>query len=159
MWKECWSWRWYGPWIGLLWAYHQAWEAWHAAIHGVAKSQTWLSNWTELNHQPSKSWSNSWSFRSFITVEQVDPHWYNLTNSLGSWHHALISSWQSKRWCTGKWSLTPGRPCWHQWMAWGLGQQVITELGGSKGDLVPLGESGPLTSIAISVKWVRYIRS
>ena len=23
-------------------------EAWHAAIHGVAKSQTWLSNWTEL---------------------------------------------------------------------------------------------------------------
>ena len=24
-------------------------EAWHASIHGVAKSQTWLSNWTELN--------------------------------------------------------------------------------------------------------------
>ena len=24
-------------------------EAWHAADHGVAKSQTWLSNWTELN--------------------------------------------------------------------------------------------------------------
>jgi len=24
-------------------------EAWHAAIHGVAKSQTWLSNWTKLN--------------------------------------------------------------------------------------------------------------
>ena len=24
-------------------------EAWRAAIHGVAKSQTWLSNWTELN--------------------------------------------------------------------------------------------------------------
>ena len=26
-------------------------EAWCAAIHGVAKSQTWLSNWTELNHE------------------------------------------------------------------------------------------------------------
>ena len=25
------------------------WEAWHAAIHGVTKSQTQLSNWTELN--------------------------------------------------------------------------------------------------------------
>ena len=25
-------------------------EAWRAAIHGVAKSQTWLSDWTELNH-------------------------------------------------------------------------------------------------------------
>jgi len=24
-------------------------ESWHAAIHGVAKSQTWLSDWTELN--------------------------------------------------------------------------------------------------------------
>ena len=24
-------------------------EAWHAAIHGVAKSQTWLRDWTELN--------------------------------------------------------------------------------------------------------------
>ena len=24
-------------------------EAWHAAIHGVAKSQKRLSNWTELN--------------------------------------------------------------------------------------------------------------
>ena len=23
-------------------------ETWHAAIHGVAKSQTWLSDWTEL---------------------------------------------------------------------------------------------------------------
>ena len=24
-------------------------EAWHAVIHGVAKSRTQLSNWTELN--------------------------------------------------------------------------------------------------------------
>ena len=24
-------------------------EAWHPAIHGVVKSRTWLSNWTELN--------------------------------------------------------------------------------------------------------------
>ena len=24
-------------------------EAWRAAIHGVAKSQTWLSDWHELN--------------------------------------------------------------------------------------------------------------
>ena len=25
------------------------WEAWHAAVHGVPKNQTWLSDWTELN--------------------------------------------------------------------------------------------------------------
>ena len=24
-------------------------EAWHAAVHGVAKSQTQLSDWSELN--------------------------------------------------------------------------------------------------------------
>ena len=24
-------------------------EAWYAVVHGVMKSQTWLSNWTELN--------------------------------------------------------------------------------------------------------------
>ena len=24
-------------------------EVWYAAVHGVAKSQTWLSDWTELN--------------------------------------------------------------------------------------------------------------
>ena len=27
-------------------------EAWHAAVHGVAKSQTWLSNWTEDFNKP-----------------------------------------------------------------------------------------------------------
>ena len=27
-------------------------EAWHAAIHGVAKSRTWLSDWTELRDFP-----------------------------------------------------------------------------------------------------------
>ena len=24
-------------------------EAWRAAVHGVAESQTWLRDWTELN--------------------------------------------------------------------------------------------------------------
>ena len=32
-------------------------EAWHAAVHGVTKSQTRMSNWTELNHMASyKGW-------------------------------------------------------------------------------------------------------
>ena len=36
-------------------------EAWRAAIHGVAKSQTWLSDWTELifksgNKKRSSMW-------------------------------------------------------------------------------------------------------
>ena len=31
-------------------------EAWHAEIHGVAKSRTWLSDWTELNPE---TWTTS----------------------------------------------------------------------------------------------------
>ena len=31
-------------------------EAWLAAVHGVAKSQTWLSNWTELNWTVGQTW-------------------------------------------------------------------------------------------------------
>ena len=34
--------------LSELWEMVMNREAWRAAIHGVAKSQTWLSNWTEL---------------------------------------------------------------------------------------------------------------
>ena len=35
--------------LGELWELVMDRGAWHAVIHGVAKSQTWLSDWTELN--------------------------------------------------------------------------------------------------------------
>ena len=38
-------------------------EAWRAAIHGVAKSWTWLSNWTELN------WSSRWIVSYMVQVK------------------------------------------------------------------------------------------
>ena len=43
-------------------------EAWRAAIHGVAKSRTRLSNWTELNAHPSQFLSfDLWTiFRSLL---------------------------------------------------------------------------------------------
>ena len=35
--------------LGRLWELVMDREAWHVATHGFTKSQTWLSNWTELN--------------------------------------------------------------------------------------------------------------
>ena len=35
--------------LGGLWELVMGREAWFAVVHGAAKIQTWLSNWTELN--------------------------------------------------------------------------------------------------------------
>ena len=51
-------------------------EAWHAVIHGVAKSQTRLSNWTELN-------CGMWDLRS-LTRDWT--------------HHPCIESWSLNHW-------------------------------------------------------------
>ena len=54
--------------LGELWELVMDREAWHAVIHGVTKSQTQLSNWTELNDTCTNedlifSVSSLWSYK------------------------------------------------------------------------------------------------
>ena len=48
-------------------------EAWCAAVHGVAKSQTWLSNWTTRNS--GQAWKMSYRESHEKTEEQSSNYW------------------------------------------------------------------------------------
>ena len=53
-------------------------EAWHAAVHGVAESQAWLSNWTELNSilWEHKEWTISpWHVWEKFTTTGTITYW------------------------------------------------------------------------------------
>ena len=70
-------------------------EAWRAAVHGVAKSRTWLSDWTELN------WIFSHPlFYLYITARQLSFSLYRW----GNWSSKL-NQWLVQRDGTWLWSL------------------------------------------------------
>ena len=74
------------------------WEAWDAVIHGVAKSRTQLSDWTELN------WRSLW----LIKKDRDE-------NGL-AWHktECAVMGWESQRGCAGGGAHTEwgwGWPC------------------------------------------------
>ena len=45
-------------------------EAWHAAVHEITKSWTWLSNWTEYNYKwHTQSWWNVFEVTNSVRVK------------------------------------------------------------------------------------------
>ena len=130
-------------------------EAWHAAIHGVAKSWTRLSNWTELN------WVlKNWCFWNVVLVktlespldskeiEPVSPKgnqhwcWSWSSNTLGTWCKELIHwkrlwLWErlkADREGDGKTHESKGewfQECWSDQQCWTQTNSLIMSFKGS----------------------------
>ena len=125
-------------------------EAWHAAVHGVAKSWTWLNDWTELNwpDQPVHSkGAQPWVFfgrndpKAEIPV-LWPPHaksWLIGKNSdagrdwgqeekgmtedeMAGWHHLLDG--RESEWTPGVGDGQGGLACYN---SWGRKQSDTTE--------------------------------
>jgi len=72
-------------------------EAWSAAVHGVTKSLTWLSDWTELN--------GIWFFQFFFiqqfkfSFKESPVYWLRLWcfHCRGHWFSLWMGNWKTKR--------------------------------------------------------------
>ena len=72
-------------------------EAWHAAVHGVTKSWTPLSNWTTNTHE---KWSalikiKKWNLKCTLGQNSLAVQWLGLWN-FNAESPGLISGWRNK---------------------------------------------------------------
>ena len=88
--------------LSKLWELVMDREAWHAAVHGVTKSRTQLSNWTELNLSKSLHFSGSQVFLCKMTIldQKIAKAFYSSKSSLIPWLSGLKTNTykQSSHW-------------------------------------------------------------
>ena len=87
-------------------------EAWCAAVHGVAESQTWLTAWTELKRQGNR---NSTGYITKLASDQ-HPHWSSPGKSQDTAHlesQLLTDPRQPVHSMSGALILQLGVPAYH----------------------------------------------
>ena len=87
-------------------------EAWHAAVHGVAKSQPWLSDWNELN----------WIYKEPTAYPDGHSDCFPHSSDFWQWTWVLFGyptpSWQPM----ALWEADPTKVAMihHKWILWTL---------------------------------------
>ena len=65
-------------------------EAWRAAIHGVSKSRTRLSDWTELNwYNPTEGCLKEWETISTLHIEPIGQFLFKSRSQTQFWQYLL----------------------------------------------------------------------
>ena len=71
-------------------------EAWRAAIHGVAKRRTWLSDWTELKKGKTRALLSGTCRFELIQTHSLSVWFGESSPSMSAWVTASVKCWNQK---------------------------------------------------------------